>query len=130
MNRLFIRQLSGCTIQFALLRGDIYQPSVAYASNSHFVDFGLCSLLLSVSATLITIRYSTCSLSSRLAKCLKFYSSILTNYLDIYELTLNLSASATGLEPATYGVLLIWDINPSKCILLRVVVYLDATITS
>ena len=57
--------------------------------NSLLVDFRLCSLLLPVSATLVTIRYSMCSLSSRLAKCLKFYSLILTYYLDIYELNLN-----------------------------------------
>ena len=125
MNRLIIRNYP------VALSGLCYWLHLRLSSpNSHFVDFGLCSLRLPVNATLVTIRYSMCYLSNKLAKCLKFYSSILTNYLDIYELTLNLSASVAGLEPVTYGVLLIWDINPSKCILLRVVVYLDATITS
>ncbi len=59
------------------------------ASNSTYVDFWLCSLRLPVHVAPVTIRYSMCSISNKLAKCLKFYSLILTNYLDIYELTLN-----------------------------------------
>ena len=86
LNRLLFGSCLDTRDQFILLRGVVYQPSVAYTSNSRFVDFRLCSLRLPVRVIPVTIRYSMCSISSKLAKCLKFYSSILTNYLDIYEL--------------------------------------------